>query len=88
MAAPVANPLRAGTCLNYYLPDRGSVRLFVYIVSGRVVRTLVDRIQDSGRYDVTWDGRDEWGQPSPSGIYFGRLDSETNHATRRLVRVQ
>jgi flagellar hook capping protein FlgD/Big-like domain-containing protein len=88
MAAPVPNPFRARTSFNYYLPDRGAVRLIIYDVSGRVVRTLLDRVQDSGAHDVTWDGRDDRGRASSSGIYFARLDSEKRHVTHRFVRVE
>jgi len=88
MASPVPNPFRTRAAFNYYLPDRGTVRLVIYDVSGRVVRTLVDRVQDSGAHDVTWDGRDDRGRSSPSGIYFARLDSEKGHVTHRLVRVE
>jgi hypothetical protein len=40
---------------------------------GRLVRTLLDREQPVGEYAVRWDGRNEFGNPAPAGIYFYRL---------------
>ncbi len=51
-----------------------AVRLTVHDVSGRRVRTLVDRALLPGRYDADWDGTLQSGSRAPSGVYFYRLD--------------
>ncbi len=46
------------------------VRLQIFDIRGRRVRTLIaDRFQGS-RFDVTWDGRDEEGRRARMGIYI------------------
>ena len=62
--------------LLYIIPrSAGSqdVRLKVYDVSGRLVRTLVNGPQNPGPYPVLWDGRDDDGRSVGSGNYYARL---------------
>ena len=71
------NPFNQSTVVKYYLPDIGyqpaEVRLRIYDVLGRLVRTLVDDRQYPGEYSINWDGLDERRQELPSGVYFYRL---------------
>jgi len=47
--------------------------LKIYNVLGEEMRTLVDRKQKGGRYEVSWDGKDKEGREVGSGIYFYQL---------------
>jgi hypothetical protein len=51
-----------------------NVRLRVYDVSGRLVRTLVNGAQNSGPHTAIWDGRDDLGRGVASGNYFARIE--------------
>jgi hypothetical protein len=82
------NPFRARTTLEFILPERRDVRLVIYDVLGRRVRTLVDRSFDAGRHTMRWDGRNTSGQPVASGIYLGRLEVGDQRQVQRLVLVR
>lgn len=58
------------------MPNRERVRLSIYDVAGRRVRTLVDGEIPTGTVRVHWDGKDQAGYAARSGIYFARLSSE------------
>ena len=45
----------------------------IFDVSGRLMRTLVNQRYDTGRHEVTWNGRDEQGRPAASGVYVYRM---------------
>jgi flagellar hook assembly protein FlgD len=66
------------------------VRLKVYDVGGRLVRTLVDQVQEpsSGGYQVTWDGTNDAGVRAGSGVYFYELDSPGFAASKKLVMLE
>jgi flagellar hook assembly protein FlgD len=49
------------------------------------VRELVNKGQPAGRYQVTWDGRDDAGGSVASGVYFYRLTSGAFSQTRKMV---
>lgn len=49
------------------------VELKIYDVTGRLVRKLVDDVQESGLKQIVWDRKDEKGKPVSSGVYFCKL---------------
>ncbi len=70
------NPFNRSTMIRYELAKKSFVELAIYNIKGERIRTLVDKRQSGGRYVVRWDGLDDFGAPSPSGVYFYRLQSE------------
>ena len=69
----VPNPFNPTTRIPYALASDGGVRLTLYDVTGRYVRTPVDGYRWTGRYSVVWDGRDEAGRSVGSGVYIVRM---------------
>src|SRR5262249_25879324 len=51
-----ANPTSGGAQVQYSVARAGRVRLEVLDVSGRIEKTLADRLHTPGSYVVTWDG--------------------------------
>jgi hypothetical protein len=83
------NPFNPMTTISYDLRERVPVTLAIYDVTGRRVKTLVDReAANAGRYEKVWDGRDETGRAVASGVYFYRLDAGGYTETRRMVLVK
>ncbi len=54
-------------------PQPPEIKLVIYDIQGREVRTLVDERKPMGTYRVSWDGRDDKGQEVSSGTYLARL---------------
>jgi hypothetical protein len=81
----VPNPFNPATTLRFDLPAPSLARLAVFDLAGRLVRTLVDRDLPAGPHEATWDGRDEKGRPAGSGVYFVRLESGADRATRKVL---
>ena len=82
------NPFTPATRITYSLPDAGrsySVRLEIFDVGGRLVRRLVEATLPGGEYEALWDGRDEGGKASGSGVYFYRLIADDVVRTRKMV---
>jgi len=82
------NPFNGATNLMFDLPKDANVRLGVYDVSGRLVKSLVDQTVPAGRHYVGWDGRDSYGSVVASGVYFSRIDAGPWHETKRMVFVK
>lgn len=55
--------------------DGQNVRINVFDVKGRLVRTLVDSNAAAGPHTVLWDGRDRDGRGVASGTYFARMEA-------------
>ncbi len=83
------NPFNPAAKISYTLypvePGQAHVTLRVLSVDGRVVSTLVDRVQDPGRHEVVWNGTDAGGFPVASGIYFCVLSYGGERDTRKMT---
>ena len=74
------------TSIGFDLPAASPVRLVVYDVLGRRVRTLrEDPSAGPGRFRVVWDGADDQGRPAASGVYLLRLTAGPDRASGRVV---
>ena len=79
------NPFNPSTVIGYRLEEAGEVRLSIYNLLGQHVANLVTARQAAGSHQVEWNGRDEYGRPVPSGIYFYRLTTGEFAQTRRML---
>jgi len=83
------NPFRHQTIISFELPTSGFVALKVYDIAGRLVETLVNERQQSGVYQVQWEGQTTQGggeaKDQASGVYFYRLQVGEFTATRKLI---
>jgi hypothetical protein len=61
------------------------VRVDVFDVNGRRVRTLVDQQLTPGEYESTWDGRDTGGGRAASGVYFVRMVAGDVDQSRKII---
>ena len=82
------NPFNPVTTINYLVGESAAgsrVSLTVFDAAGRVVRTLVDEVQGAGEHQAVWDGRDEGGRPTGSGLYLYRLDVGESRLIRKMI---
>jgi flagellar hook assembly protein FlgD len=80
------NPFNPSTTIYFDIPDGGGdVTLQIYDVSGRLVRTLIDGYKPSGAGAVSWNGRNDQGQPMASGIYFYRMTAPGFSEMKKMV---
>ena len=68
------NPFNPSTTIRYSLPASASIRLNIYNLNGEKVRTLANKHQSAGTFEISWNGRDDNGLPVASGIYIYRMD--------------
>jgi hypothetical protein len=69
----VPNPFSRETRVTCAVPRLARVRLAVYDVAGREVRTLLDGEMQPGNHIVPWDGRDQKGRAVAGGIYYLKM---------------
>jgi hypothetical protein len=85
LAQNVPNPFNPTTVIKFSIASDQPVRLVVYDVAGRRVRTLVDERRRANIYSVSWDGRNDQGQRVASGVYFYRLTAGKFTKTRKMM---
>ncbi|MDZ7340489.1 MAG: GDSL-type esterase/lipase family protein [candidate division KSB1 bacterium] len=82
------NPFNPQTTITYQLPTAGQVKLVIYNLAGQEIRTLENREQPAGSYDVAWDGRDHYGNMVTSGVYLCHLYFQDQVRTIKLMKVK
>jgi hypothetical protein len=79
------NPFNPSTRIVVDIPVRGSVLIAVYNIIGQRVATLMDGEYDAGRYEVTWNGKDDRGLYAATGVYLYRLDARNVSITKKML---
>jgi hypothetical protein len=89
MARP--NPFNPRTDFDFDVPGGAGAwrtQVAIYDVTGRLVRMLVDDPLPAGRHRLSWDGRDQIGRTSASGLYFIRAAAPGFEATQKILLVK
>ena len=85
----VPNPFNPQTTIAFELKERQEVRLRVFDLAGRLVKSLIGgEGYTSGCHEVVWNGRDEAGRRVAFGTYFYRLEAGSFSETKRMVLVK
>ena len=79
------NPFNPVTTIEYSLANTQTVRLTVYNIMGRQVVTIVDEEKPAGKYLVKWNGRNQNGTLSGSGLYFIKIDAGDFVKTHKMM---
>jgi hypothetical protein len=82
------NPVREEVALRFALPREAAVSLAIYDASGRRIRGLTAETWPAGTHDLRWDGRDEAGRRTASGLYLVRLEAEGRVIVRRFLTLR
>ena len=84
------NPFNPETWIPYQLATAADVTLTIYTAEGQMVRKLAIGHQAAGLYQsrsraAYWDGRNAFGEPVASGVYFYTLTASDFTATRKML---
>ena len=84
----VPNPFNPVTTIRYEVGAPVPVEITIYDIRGRLVRTLVDESQATGRYEAIWEGRDDSGRSVSSGVYLYQIRIGSYGAVKKMVLVK
>ena len=79
------NPFNPATTIGYTVKSTGKVELTVYNMLGQEIKKIVDDIHESGKYNVQWDGKDEYGKEVSAGLYLYRLKVNEFTETKKML---
>jgi len=84
----IPNPFNPSTTILYDILLPCPVRLDIYNARGQKVRSLIDEWKASGHHSVVWDGRDDAGRATSSGVYFYRFTARDYSSTRKMLLME
>jgi hypothetical protein len=79
------NPLNPAAEVQFSLASAGKVRISLYDVRGRLVKTILDESRPAGDHVVPWDGSRTNGGGVASGIYFVKIQAQQGEEVQRVT---
>ena len=77
------NPFNPSTQISFGLPKSGNVKLVVFDILGREVKTLVNEFQTAGTHSITFDA-----SSLASGVYFYSITANDFTATKKMLLIK
>ena len=79
------NPFNPETMVSFGLPRDCEIKLIVYNVLGRVVRTLRKGMYKAGWHTLRWDGLDDSGRQVGTGIYLLMMNAGEFKSVQKMM---
>jgi hypothetical protein len=74
--------------IRFYLPEEKTVNLSIYDKTGRSIKNIKNGKANAGLNSVRWDGKDSYGNPVSSGIYFCQLRTGDKTLTDKFIVIR
>jgi len=82
------NPFNPATTIMYEMLNPGKVKIEIFDIAGRNIKTLVNKDVNSGKHSVLWDGKDNSGKQVTSGTYFYNLTINGVSLTKKMLLIR
>ena len=79
------NPFNPLTSITYDIESNSHVKVNIANVKGNHIKYLINEYQFSGTHSVLWNGRDDNGNPVPSGIYFYTMAVNKYRKSNKMI---
>ncbi|HPS38163.1 MAG TPA: S8 family serine peptidase [Candidatus Cloacimonadota bacterium] len=82
------NPFNPSTTISFTLAADSPVTIEIFNQKGQLVKTLVNSSYTSGTHNVVWNGTDNNGRITSSGIYFYKMHAGRFSDTRKMIMMK
>ncbi|MFA4921750.1 MAG: FlgD immunoglobulin-like domain containing protein, partial [Candidatus Neomarinimicrobiota bacterium] len=79
------NPFNPTTTIKYDLPKDVHVKIVIYDIMGREVRTLVNARQQAGYKSIQWNATNNHGMQVSSGYYIYIMQAGEFHKNQKMI---
>lgn len=73
--------------INYVVNYAVNVKVVIYSTAAREVAMMFQGQQNPGKYQLTWNGRDDKGRPMPSGDYVAEVRLGNDRFVRKRITI-
>jgi hypothetical protein len=73
------------TTLSFFLPEASQVRVRVFNLSGRLVKTVFEGGLSSGLQAISWNGYDRDNELCPTGLYVLTIESQVLNERKTVM---
>ncbi len=82
------NPFNPETRIYFQIPQNHKVKIFIYNVLGQKIRQLTNEYFNAGNHIVNWDGRDDFGNIVPTGVYIYRIKAGDFVDSKKMIMMK
>ena len=83
------NPFNSETEIVFSIPKLKNIKIEIWSLDGRLIKTLLDSRLIPGQYGIKWFGKNNSGKIQSTGIYFSTLSVDQKIIkTRKLIYVK
>jgi flagellar hook assembly protein FlgD len=82
------NPFNPSTQIRFAMKEAGMATLRIYNLNGQLIRELLREYRVAGEHAALWDGRDDRGVQSASGVYFIRFEAGNEVRMSKVMLVR
>lgn len=79
------NPFNSETVVRFSLATATDLKLTIYNLNGQVVKHLANERFSAGSHSLHWDGRDDRGNLSSSGVYFLEISDGVQRTMQKMI---
>jgi len=79
------NPFNPDTNIAYSIKEACKITLEVYNIKGQLVKTLIDEVKEAGDYSISWNGKDNTGKITASGVYVYKMNAGKYSSTKKMI---
>jgi photosystem II stability/assembly factor-like uncharacterized protein len=79
------NPFNPNTKFRYALPEGRNISIIIYDINGSKITELVNNYQNAGTYEVTWNGKNDFGEHVASGTYIYSIKAGDYKVSKKMV---
>ena len=82
------NPFNSTTKINYDLPKDVLVKVVIFDVMGRNVKTLMNESQSSGYHSILWNATNDMGEDISAGMYIYTILAGEYKSSKKMVLIK
>jgi len=82
------NPFNPSTKISFAIPQHSTTSVIIYNAKGQFVKELFNNYLSAGQHDFHWNGTDEFGKRTSSGLYFYTIKTETEIQTGKMLMLK
>jgi len=82
------NPFNPETRIPFSVNKTQNIKLEIYNISGKLIRTIIDAPFAKGNFEASWNGINDQGIRVASGVYFSRLQGESTVKMKQLLLIK
>jgi hypothetical protein len=82
------NPFNPATTISFFIPANDNVEIIIYDILGIKVKSLLNERLNSGAHNISWNGKNDYGNQLTSGIYLYSIKYKDKLQTGKLVMLK